>query len=91
MPEAGRLVRVDNGYGAQTVITYQSAKEDATTLHLVPFPEIVVSQTQTSGALGLGGTLTSTRYAYGGAQLYYDSQHEVFRLAATAAPSRCKR
>jgi len=54
-PGAGRLVQVENGYGARTTITYRSAKEDATMLHQVPFPEIVVSEVQTTGMQGLGG------------------------------------
>src|SRR5262245_25658983 len=29
-PEAGRLVKIDNGYGASTAISYRSAKEDMT-------------------------------------------------------------
>ena len=61
-PDAGRLVQVDNGYGAQTKITYRSAKEDATTLHQVPFPEIVVTSVQTTGSQGLGGDLSATLY-----------------------------
>ena len=51
-PEAGRLVQVDNGYGAKTIIGYRSAKEDGTTLHQVPFPEIVVTSVETTGTQG---------------------------------------
>ena len=39
---AGRLIAIDNGYGARTRITYRSAKQDATTDHHLPFPEVVV-------------------------------------------------
>src|SRR5262249_53744072 len=46
-PAAGRLVTIDNGFGAITTITYESAKllASAATLdarHQVPFPEVVV-------------------------------------------------
>ncbi len=82
VPEAGRLVGIDNGYGALTSITYTSAKEDSTTPHQVPFPEIVVATTQTTGhggGQGLGGTLATTRYAYGNVSQFYDSILDAFR------------
>ena len=78
-PESGRLVGIDNGYGATTSITYTSAKDDASTRHQVPFPEIVVNSTQTTGNQGFGGTLASTRYAYGNVSLFYDSTLDGFR------------
>lgn len=81
-PEAGRIVQVDNGYGAKTNIGYRSAKEDGTTPHQVPFPEIVVTSVQTVGSQQLGGTLSATRYAYGGAELMYDSALQAFVLPA---------
>jgi RHS repeat-associated protein len=81
-PEAGRLIQIDNGYGAVTNITYRSAKEDATTPHQVPFPEIVVSSVQTADMLGLGGTLAATRYAYGNAEMIFDSALDAFTLPA---------
>jgi hypothetical protein len=77
-PEAGRVVRVDNGFGAATMIAYRSAKEDGTALHQVTFPEIVTTSIQTTGTLGLGGTLAETRYAYGGAELFYDPTLDAF-------------
>ena len=79
-PEAGRLVQVDNGFGAKTSIGYRSAKEDGSTLHQVPFPEVVVTSVETAGALGLGGSLSVTRYAYGGAELMFDSALDAFTL-----------
>ncbi|NPD25809.1 hypothetical protein HPP06_20560 [Corallococcus exiguus] len=79
-PEAGRILRVDNGYGALTTVGYRSAKEDGTTKHQVPFPEIVVSSVTTVGAHGLGGSLSTTAYAYGGAELTYDSALHAFSL-----------
>lgn len=83
-PEAGRLVQIDNGYGARTTIRYRSAKEDGTTLHQVPFPEVVVTSIETTGTQGLGGTLAATRYAYGGAELVFDSWLDAFTLPAYA-------
>jgi RHS repeat-associated protein len=77
-PEAGRIVQVDNGYGAITTINYRSAKEDPYTSHQVPFPEIVVWSVQTTGTQGLGGSLSATGYAYGGLDLYYDSALDIF-------------
>ncbi|WP_415835040.1 RHS repeat-associated core domain-containing protein [Corallococcus soli] len=81
-PEAGRLVQVGNGHGATTTIRYRSAKEDGTTKHQVPFPEIVVSAVQTSGGMGLGGDTAETRYAYGGAELVYDPASHAWGLPA---------
>jgi hypothetical protein len=79
-PEAGRLVSVENGYGAKTTIGYRSAKEDGITPHQVPFPEIVVTSVDTTGTLGLGGTLSATRYAYGGAVMMFDPVLNGFTL-----------
>lgn len=56
-PEAGRIVSVDNGAGAVTSIAYRSAKNDATTLHQVPFPEIVVDHVETADTHLFGGRL----------------------------------
>src|SRR6185503_2060691 len=77
-PEAGRLTMIDNGYGAKTAITYISAKQDSSSSHQVPFAEIVVSSVETSGAYSLGGKLAGGRYAYGNAQLMYDSVSDRF-------------
>lgn len=79
-PEAGRLVGIDNGHGAVTSIRYRSAKEDSRTLHQVPFPEIVVSSIETGGGQ-LGGSLTATHFAYGGAEMFYDPVVDAFRMA----------
>src|SRR5207245_1982640 len=83
-PEAGRLVEVNNGYGAKTTIGYRSAKEDGTTLHQVPFPEVVATSVETTGIQGLGGTLSATRYAYGGAELIFDPVLDAFTLPGYA-------
>ncbi|MCY1047622.1 toxin glutamine deamidase domain-containing protein [Corallococcus sp. bb12-1] len=81
-PEAGRIIRVGNNHGALTTVAWRSAKEDGTTKHQVPFPEVVVSSVVTVGGLGLGGTLAETRYAYGGAELVYDSALHTFTMPA---------
>jgi hypothetical protein len=78
MPDAGRLVRIDNGFGAQTNVHYRSTKADAGVLHQIPFPEIVVDSVATSGANSLGGDLLPTRFAYGGAELLYDPAIDAF-------------
>jgi RHS repeat-associated protein len=80
-PDAGRLVQIDNGYGAQTHITYQSAKEDPTVRHQVPFPEIVVHSVSATGTQGLGGDLIGTDYMYGGAELVFDPVLDAFTFA----------
>src|SRR5678815_2403308 len=75
-PEAGRLIQVDNGFGAITSITYRSSKllidqipsaRSVTSIHQVPFPEIVVSSVQTTlppGPQNQNRNLAPTRYAY---------------------------
>jgi hypothetical protein len=80
-PEAGRLVRIDNGYGAVTNVHYRSAKEDGSTPHQVSFPEIVVSSIQTVSTQG-GGMLNATLYAYGNAEMIFDSALDAFILPA---------
>lgn len=77
VPSAGRLVSIDNGYGAITRIDYLSAKEDLTTRHNVPYPEIVVAAegVTDSGGNFLGAVNT---YAYGGAELIFDSDDDRF-------------
>ena len=71
--EAGRLRVIDNGYGAVTTIGYRSAKEDGSTHHQVPSPEMVVSSVETT-------KLAKTLYAYGGADMYYDSARARFAM-----------
>lgn len=75
-PGSGRLIRIDNGYGAQTSISYASAK-NFTDNH-VPFPETVVESVRTIGTLNLGGSLAETRYAYGAGNLVFDSAADRF-------------
>jgi RHS repeat-associated protein len=77
-PEAGRLVFIDNGYGALTQIGYRSAKEDLYSAHQVPFPEIVVTSVGTGAVLELGSSLAGTRYAYGNAHMIFDSARDAF-------------
>ena len=77
-PAAGRLIQIDNGYGAITTVTYASAKVNTTTLHQVPFTEIVVTSLQTTAAQGLGGGLNQTLYAYGDAEQIFDPALDRF-------------
>ncbi len=67
---AGRLTRIENGYGARTTVSYGSAKDQGPTQ--IPFPEIVVVAVETAGAQGLGGDLAKVRYAYGAAKQFFD-------------------
>jgi RHS repeat-associated protein len=76
-PSAGRLIKIDSGYGAVTTIGYRSAKEDASTAHFVPFPEMVVASVGTEDSFG-GRLETPTLYAYGGAALHYDPAYDAF-------------
>src|SRR6185436_18518131 len=76
-PGAGRLVAVDNGFGATTSITYRSIKADAG-VHQVPSSEIVVDSVTTNGGHDLGGTVSTVRYAYGGAELLFDPAYDAF-------------
>jgi RHS repeat-associated protein len=78
-PTEGRLVTVDNGYGAITRIGYRSAKEDTSTAHLVPFPEVVVTSVETIDTAG-SPLLAPTQYAYGGARLIFDPAVDAFRF-----------
>jgi len=70
--DAGRLIQIGNGYGASTNIQYSSAKEDASTNHLLPYSEIVVgSVTSTDDQQNL--LAQPALYAYGGAVQFFDS------------------
>jgi RHS repeat-associated protein len=75
-PEAGRLTQIDNGYGAVTHISYASAKQH--TDNSVPFPENVVTAVTTTAVNQLGGSLAGTGYAYGNAELVFDSALDRF-------------
>ena len=77
VPAAGRLVKIDNGYGAITRIGYQSAKEDPRSHHNVPSPEIVVTAEATTDAAD-ARLASTTRYAYHGAGLIFDSAYDAF-------------
>ena len=78
VPASGRLVRIDNGYGASTRIGYRSAKEDTATNHLVPYPEIVVAAVATTPTSGGSPLVSTTRYAYGKAELVFDPAYDTF-------------
>ena len=55
-----------------------SPKEDLYSAHRVPFPEIVATSIETIGTQNLGGSLAGTRYAYGNAQMIFDSARDAF-------------
>ncbi|MGH9885694.1 MAG: toxin TcdB middle/N-terminal domain-containing protein, partial [bacterium] len=82
-PQSGRLVQVDNGFGANTVITYASTKllassGAANTLHQLPFSEVVVTSVQTTVPQHPELNLAPTLYAYGGAQQIFDPVADRF-------------
>jgi hypothetical protein len=77
-PSAGRLIGIDNGFGAKTNIHYRSIKGDTTSMHRIPFAEIVVDSVDTSTTRGFGNNLGATRYAYGGAELVFDPARDHF-------------
>jgi RHS repeat-associated protein len=90
-PVSGRLISIDNGFGATDVITYRSAKEDASTGkedastgHDVPYPEIVVTKVATF--IGTPDKSDSdqpilvAQYAYGGAEQIFDPAYDRFRF-----------
>lgn len=84
-PESGRLVQIDNGFGATTTISYRSAKllttsGDLNALHQVPFPEIVVGAVETTKSQTGAALLAKTQYAYGGAGLVFDPVGDRFRF-----------
>lgn len=71
--DAGRLTSIDNGHGAITKITYTSAKDDASTPHAVPFPEIVVASVEIDTASSPARVLSAAvRHAFGNPQMVFD-------------------
>jgi RHS repeat-associated protein len=70
--DAGRLIAVENGFGARTDIRYANNKAERYTSHQVAMPEIVVAQTQTTITDGSAPNGAPTRYAYGDADSRYD-------------------
>ncbi|MDC8016249.1 RHS repeat-associated core domain-containing protein [Tahibacter soli] len=79
VPAAGRLTRIDNGYGASTTIGYRSAKEEWNGEHRVPFAEIVVESVGTRDASN-NALLATWRYAYRGASMHFDPLADAFRF-----------
>jgi hypothetical protein len=71
------LIAIDNGYGAISRIDYRSAKENGTSLHNVPYPEIVVTAEGVTDGVGKLRSAVTT-YAYGGAELIFDSAEDRF-------------
>jgi RHS repeat-associated protein len=73
--DAGLLTAIENGHGERTEITYASAKDDNTTLHQTPAPEIVVGKVKTVRS---GQAVTETTYAYGNPLFGYDPLEQRF-------------
>ena len=73
----GQIAEIDNAYGAAIVIGYRSAKEDLTTPHQVPFPEVVVGSV-TSTLVSQPSNTMRTLYAYGNAAMSYNGNVETF-------------
>ena len=70
---AGRLIGIDNGYGAITRLNYDNNKLDTRTRHEVPVPEVVLAKTYVEILPGFVGTpIGSTYYTYGDARIEYD-------------------
>jgi VCBS repeat protein len=98
-PSAGRLIGVDNEFGAKINVHYRSIKGDTTAMHQVPYAEIVVDSVDTSNTNG--SRIGATFYAYGGAELFFDPARDSFifpgyrrtiTLAdAAGAAGRCRR
>jgi len=80
VPVSGRLIKVDNGYGASTAISYRSAKEDTSTKHLLPYPEIVVTSVDAVDTAGNTPLVTPSLSAYGGAEQIFDPAYDAFRF-----------
>ncbi|HEY6177082.1 MAG TPA: RHS repeat-associated core domain-containing protein [Kofleriaceae bacterium] len=76
-PGAGRIIHIDNGFGAVMNIHYRSIKGDSG-VHRVPFAEVVVDSVDASTTRNLGSGLLATRYAYGGAELLFDATRDKF-------------
>ncbi len=74
---AGLITAIENGHGGRTEITYRSAKDDGTTLHHVPYPELVVSGVRS--VQRSTGQSAETLYAYGDTRTEYDSLEGRFR------------
>jgi hypothetical protein len=77
VPAAGRLILIGNGYGGAISIGYKSAKADTRSLHQLPFPEIVVVAVGKTDS-GSHPFETTTKYAYGGSELIFDSVGDRF-------------
>jgi len=79
-PEAGRLIQIDNGFGAFTKVTYANAKEDGGAPHQVAFPEIVVASEETIDTTGSTPVTLSqkTEYAYGTPQQIHDPTTDAY-------------
>jgi RHS repeat-associated protein len=70
--DAGLVTAIDNRFGSVSQIRYGSAKSGWLSRQHVPYPQIVVAETQQTAAFNLGTSLAPVRFAYGeGEQLYH--------------------
>lgn len=76
-PATGRLISIDNGYGAITRIGYRSAKDDTQQRHDIPGAEIVVAAETVQDSSG-ATLIEPTRFAYGGISNYYSPLDDRF-------------
>ncbi|WP_226865037.1 RHS repeat-associated core domain-containing protein [Microbulbifer taiwanensis] len=77
---AGKLIRVTDGFGAGMEYRYTNAKRDPWGKHQVPFAEIVLEWSRPIGGLGAPGEKLQepTYYAYGDNAMRYDTYTERF-------------
>ncbi len=68
--DAGRLVSVENGYGATSTVQWLSAKNDVFAVHNEPAPEIVVGRSSTMTS---DSAFASVQYAYGDGGYRFDA------------------
>jgi hypothetical protein len=68
---AGQLTAIDNRFGSVTRVAYGSAKSSWLTHAGLPYPEIVVTQTEQTAERGLGAGMAPVRYAYGLPEFIY--------------------
>ena len=70
---SGRLVEVDNGYGAVTHLKYRNIKLDQGLPHGLPAPEVLLAEQWTERRNGAPSErMEPTRFAYGGSRMWFD-------------------
>jgi RHS repeat-associated protein len=68
---AGQITAIDNRYGSITRFRYGSAKSDWLGQQNLPYPQIVVTESEQIAAFNLGTSLAPVRYAYGSPEQIY--------------------